>query len=369
MRSGLMALESRLQHVGVMAEREAGPAVFVKLNAGDDSNSGLRAELPVKTIERGLELLLQQRDQQGSSQGRRTVQSAAQITRSRPVGAEGELPPASSRSMTGPAYGHVEHVVDAATMLERAKHADEDADPPRSSSPVERAHSSLFYEPRALSPPSSAVKPRGRVGSPVSQLHDLQHGIENLNPHALGGRTTDGSSHQLVDLRERRRSGQQHAAPIQANDQVRPAVGAEEKHGHSLSALKQQTQAGMTWEESDDDEDERARLRLHSAAHRDTNAGKVITTYAEHSARQEVPSICGNDSDSGKELELELEEEQEQEEEQEEEEEDAAAAFEKRLADAKERRSSPLGESNSLALLCCRLSPSMVAVQLVLVYC
>ena len=82
-----------------------------------------------------------------------------------------------------------------------------------------------------------------------------------------------------------------------------------------------------------------------------------------------MPSICGNDSDSGKELELELEEEQEQEEEQEEEEEDAAAAFEKRLADAKERRSSPLGESNSLALLCCRLSPSMVAVQLVLVYC
>ena len=367
MRSALIAFESRLQHVGLMAEREGTPAVFVKPNAGDDSNSGLCADSPVKTIERGIEVLRQQRDQHFSSLGRRTLQSAAQVTRSRPVGAKGELP-ASSPSMTEPTYGHVEHVVDAAAMLERAKHADEDADPPRSSSPVERAHSSVFYEPRALSPPSNALRPRSRVGSPLSQLHGLQHGIENINPRAVAGRplVTD----PLVDLREHRRSGQQCAAPIQANDQVRPAVGAAEKRGHSLSGLKQQqTEAGMTWEESDDDDDERARLRLHSAAHRDTNAGKVITTYAERSARQEVPSVCGNDSDSGKELEeLELDDEQDDDDDDDdEEEEDAAAALERRLAAAKERRASPLGERNILALLRCRLWPSTVAVQLVVI--
>ncbi len=341
MRSTLRAFESQLQRIGAIAEREEAAAVFVKPDVGDDSNSGTRADAPVKTIERGLELLLQQVNRPHSqSLGRGTTRSAIQTRSSPPVAAEGEMPD-SSRSVSRPAHGQIEHVVDAAAMLARAKHAEEDADPPRNSSPVERAHHSEFYEPRALSPPSSAVRPRSRVGSPFSAPVGLQQGNESSDPGT-------GAVNGL--LNERQRIGRQPGLPNNLTNEMGSVVGAEARRGQSpLGALKQQAQVEMTWE-SDDDEDARAVLRPHSAAHRETNAGKVITTYAEHSARQEVPSLREQESDSS--MQQEEEEEEAEEEEEEEEEEDAAAAFEKRLAAGKERRTSPSGETDNHALLC-----------------
>lgn len=297
MRAILTSFESRLQNVGIMAEREEFPAVYIKPDAGDDVNSGSRPDSPVKSIERGLELLLQHRNRRDTGTHGRKLQLAAQVASNQLAAAEAGLTDSScltSEPVDNNSILETAHVVDAATMLARAKNAEDDADPPRNSSPVERAHHSEYYEPRPLSPPRSAVRPQTRVESPWSAPQRLHNGTGSTSPN------------------DRLWQHQQQALQSEV-------VG---------EALVERVDTA--WESDDDDDDDyRAKARPYSAAYRDTNAGKVITTYAEYSARQEVPSIREDVSeDSFSEDGDEV---------------DAAAAFEGRLAAGKARRSSPSG--------------------------
>jgi hypothetical protein len=451
MRSALAAIESRLQHAGMISDLGDIPAVYFKPGVGDDENSGEHSGSPVRTIERGLELLLQQRNAVGRrprASGSAAGQAQAPNTGGAPAAAAGpsRMPDRPGHS---PVREHVEHVVDAATMLARAKHAEDDADPPRNSSPVERAHNSEFYEPRALSPPGSARRPRSSIASPQRYESTTPAGVKDS---AGGSAASTGVGERLRQHRTAQQQQQQMMTSA-ANGGVgatksafrsSPASAAEEDAAgrrSPLKALKQQAagterrgrssareqdhagkrlreifsradrnndgtltraelilrlrsdtelaellqlparvgdgdrdafesvfqrmdvddsrgvdveefvrQVEQEWEEEEEKEEEDydsdssvLKPQIHRAAHRDSGAGRVITTYAEHSAMQEVPSSIqgegGGGGGGGEEEEAAEADGYGYVVDEEEDEVDAATAFEERLAAAKERRS------------------------------
>ena len=249
MRSALAAIESRLQHAGMISDLGDIPAVYFKPGVGDDENSGEHSGSPVRTIERGLELLLQQRNAAGRrprASGSAAGQAQAPNTGGAPAAAAGpsRMPDRPGHS---PVREHVEHVVDAATMLARAKHAEDDADPPRNSSPVERAHNSEFYEPRALSPPGSARRPRSSIASPQRYESTTPAGVKDS---AGGSAASTGVGERLRQHRTAQQ--QQQMMTSAANGGVgatksafrsSPASAAEEDAAgrrSPLKALKQQ---------------------------------------------------------------------------------------------------------------------------------